>query len=184
VKSTLTSSTLALALGALAIVAFNILGWPVKVRFEEPLLNYWTAVALAIALPLSLFAIGLAITSKSLKIACIMAASCTLLPCSVYAFFAQLHARDIEEKGVDLSYLLLGDVPMGRQNMRLYSTNCGATCSYGLELRAEFDIGAGLKIVRPVWSKYRTDPNAKLQLIGPNHIQVLEAGGIVSDVRL
>lgn len=183
-KSALKSSTLALSLAVLAIIAFNILGWPVKVRFEEPLLNYWAAVALAIALPLSLFAIGFAMTSKSLKTACIMAAACTLLPCSVYAFFAQIEARDVEEKGGDLSYLLLGDVPMGRQNMRLYRTDCGATCSYGLELRAEFDIGVGLKIVRPVWSKYRTDPNAQLRPIGPNHIQVVEEGGIVSDVRL
>lgn len=183
-NSTAKTTTLAVSVVVLAVAIFNMLGWPVKVRFTEPSLNYWAAFALAAALPFSLAGIGFVAQPKVRKVVFSVAAACAVLPCGICAFFAQSEAIDIEEKGVDLTHVLLGEITMGPNTMRLYRTDCGATCSYGLELCEEVDTPVGIKIVRLVWSKYRTARNAQLRSLGPRHIQVIEDGGVISDVRL
>jgi hypothetical protein len=60
----------------------------------------------------------------------------------------------------DLSFRPLGEASTPKAAYRLYQTNCGATCAYGLELRREVDLPVGLRIVSPVWSAYREEPAA------------------------
>lgn len=172
-------TTSVLALGA---IGFNIVGWPVKVRFAEPALNYWSVVVFAALLPIFLIAVGFSARSKAVKVLCTIAAVCLLVPCGIFAFFAQIEARDIKKHGVDLSYILLSELPSGSSVMRLYRTDCGATCSYGLELRSEIDTAIGIKFVRPVWSKYRSERDAQLRAVSSQHIQVVEGRDVVSDV--
>ncbi len=39
--------------------------------------------------------------------------------------------------------------------LRLYRSDCGATCAYGLVLRKELDTGLGIVFVRSLWSRNR-----------------------------
>lgn len=39
--------------------------------------------------------------------------------------------------------------------LRLYRSDCGATCAYGLVLRKELDTGLGIVAVRSLWSRNR-----------------------------
>lgn len=55
----------------------------------------------------------------------------------------------------DGSYELVGQAQAERVSYRLYRTDCGATCSFGLELREELDLPFGVKLVMPKWSMYR-----------------------------
>lgn len=59
------------------------------------------------------------------------------------------------ENNVDPSFELLSQRQVKSVYYRLYRTNCGATCAYGLVLRKEYDLILGVKVVTPMWSQYR-----------------------------
>ena len=77
-----------------------------------------------------------------------------LLPSLMISGCAALEAPRVNEK-VDGSYELISEASGKSSNFRLYRTNCGATCAFGLDLREERDMFLGVKLVSPIWSLYR-----------------------------
>ena len=92
--------------------------------------------------------------TKWLRTLVIVLSVLLLLPCAVIAGCATLEAPTANEKG-DGSYELISEASDGSKNFRLYRTNCGATCAFGLDLREEREILWGAKLVSPMWSLYR-----------------------------
>jgi len=76
------------------------------------------------------------------------------------------------EGGSDPSYRLLSEVGRPLGSYRLYQTNCGATCAYGLELRREYSALGLLSAVSPVWQAAAEDA-ATLRVAGDGRVQVV-----------
>jgi hypothetical protein len=87
-------------------------------------------------------------------VALALAAAVTALPCAVFVFFSLLTAPT---SGIDASFEKISQIQNGRLAFRLYRTNCGAICSFGLALRREIDLPLGLKLVTTLWGKDRED---------------------------
>lgn len=168
----------------LLVVAFNLADWSFKVRFTHPALNYWFTALLSVALPTSLAAAIWSIKRKLVRVLGLVLSLLLAVPAFIFALLAGYEAIRIQEQGHDGSFELLSEVASGSNAYRLYLTNCGATCAFGLELQRELDTPMGLKIVWPLWSKYRTDPNATLRLESENEVQVIENGALVASVAI
>lgn len=164
------------------LLLFNLGGWPLKIRFAAPSMNYWFVALLSIAVPISLALAAMTFQRRALKAVGIAVAAIATLPALLFSTFAAFEAVKIGKEGRDASYQLLGDISHGRYTYRLYLTNCGATCAYGLDLRRELDSSVGLKLVWPVWSKYRTEPSAELRLVD-GVIQIIENGVVIGSVE-
>jgi hypothetical protein len=131
------------------------MGWPNQPRFSSPTLNYWFFAIAAIAFPALIAWLASGLTAKwSRRVQYGLA--CTLvLPCLLMTSCAVLEAPSI--RTADGSYEFLSEANDGSVTYRLYRTNCGATCAYGLDLRRKRDLFFGIKLVSPVWSKYQAD---------------------------
>jgi hypothetical protein len=165
------------------IIAFNFIGWPFGIRFIYTPLNYWAALLLSLALPLSALNVGSRFKSKALRISGVVVSLIVLMPCLAVSLFIGVEAFDVQRTNNDSSLELLHQIPVGIFKYRLYRTDCGATCSFGLNLRKEIDTPLGLKLVRSVWSKYREDAG-KLALLPGKEIQVINQSGVVGSVSL
>ncbi|RTE86970.1 MULTISPECIES: hypothetical protein [Gammaproteobacteria] len=64
---------------------------------------------------------------------------------------------------------------------RLYQTNCGATCDFGLLLQKEIDTPLGFRFVKEVWSM-SSAYEAEL-LITPDRVQVFYEGAVVANLE-
>ena len=150
--------SLSVAFAALAAIAVltvqSLLHLPYQIRFSSPALNYWLVACSAFAVPVLLFWISRKLETKWLRTLVIVLSVLLLLPCAVIAGCATLEAPTANEKG-DGSYELISEASDGSKNFRLYRTNCGATCAFGLDLREEREILWGAKLVSPMWSLYR-----------------------------
>lgn len=167
----------------IGIIAINFVGWPFGVRFNYTPLNYWAALLLSIALPLSVFNVGIRLGNKILRILGICVSLLVAAPSLTASLFIGAEALDVQSKNNDSSLELLHQIPVGIFTYRLYRTDCGATCAFGLSLRKEIDTPIGLKLVRSVWSKYREDV-AKLIVIPDKEIQVVGPNGFIGSVSL
>ncbi len=93
-------------------------------------------------------------------------------------------AIDIVLNGRDRSFDLIDEKRVNDSHIRLYLTDCGATCSFGLVLRKEFDTPFGLKIVKSLWKAPDTSgEDVKLQLPSDDEVDVLEQGTILARIR-
>lgn len=175
-------AVIVLSATVIAIIGLNI-GLPVKLRFADAVLNYWAALILALLLPFAAGSLGALAQPRSRWLIFFAVWFAFAVPCSIFSLLTYWEARDIKERGADLSYQLLDTVPGDDSVFRLYLTNCGATCSWGLDLRSEFDGPFGIRIVRSIWSAYKTDNDARLMQIRPGLLQVMEAGGTTHEVQ-
>ena len=153
-----------------AIAAFNFIGWPLQIRFTNLTLNYWFSGALALSIPLSLGWFCFALPNRRARVAGVALSVIALLPGVLFALLAITEAPSIGAKD-DPSFELLSDARLDQSHYRLYRTNCGATCAYGLSLRREIDSPVGFKFVWPLWSKYREDEGT-IKVVGTSEIQV------------
>lgn len=152
------SYSLFLALATLALIvvvtAQSIYKLPYQVRFSLPALNYWVSAGMALSVPFLLFWISLSLRRKWIRGLVMALSILLLLPSLVISGCAALEAPTVSEN-VDGSYELISEATGEASTFRLYRTNCGATCAFGLDLREEREIFLGVKLVSPVWSLYR-----------------------------
>src|ERR671921_1988970 len=52
---------------------------------------------------------------------------------------------------------LLYRTRVGGRNLGVYRTNCGATCSFGIDVRQELQLFPGILLVHPEWGWYPAD---------------------------
>lgn len=145
-----------IALGfILVLFAQAMLGLPYRPRMTAPLGNYWAVAILAVLTPLLLFLVARTTQRKWIRQTCQVTVGLLAFPCLFVSGCAVLEAPRPSE--TDEAYELLAEERAERVSYRLYRTNCGATCSFGLELREELDLPLGVKLVTPKWSLYRAD---------------------------
>ncbi|MFZ4285640.1 hypothetical protein [Variovorax sp. HJSM1_2] len=129
------------------------LGLPYQLRFENSAANYWAVVIGSLMIPFLLLRLSRPLAEPGPRqlgtaIAILLAVPCLLLS-SCAAFLAPSAGLP------DDSYELISEVQSDKTAYRLYRTNCGATCAFGLNLREERDLFGGLKLVSQKWSLYR-----------------------------
>lgn len=86
-----------------------------------------------------------------MKISGILCSILIAIPAFILGMFAFMGAQDALENGEDASLEYLKQAKSELGTYRLYRTNCGATCDYGLDLRREIDLPIGIKLVDSVW---------------------------------
>ncbi len=136
----------------LAVFAQAMLDLPYRIRLANPAANYWAVAVLSILAPILVLTLARSINKAWLRRMGLVVSVLIALPCLAVSSCAMLEAPEFSE--TDGSYELLSEAYGGRFAYRLYRTNCGATCSYGLELREELVLPLGLKLVSPKWSLY------------------------------
>ena len=175
--------TLGVLLVAVLLAAALNLWLPVKLRFASPAMNYWAVCVLAATLPVAAATLVALIVPvrrwATFGVVCLFCA----IPCWAIALFAYYEAVSVQEQGDDGSFLLLDSLAVENVNYRLYLSDCGATCSWGMVLRAERDGPFGMKLVRSIWSEYRTLDEAQLTQVGPGVLRVVEKDGTAHDFR-
>lgn len=134
----------------LAIFAQAALDLPYRLRWASPMANYWTVATLWVLTPVLVYLVARSLPSKWLRVSGFVVAAALILPCLMISSFALLEAPQSSE--IDLTFILLSEKDAGRLAYRLYRTDCGATCAFGLQLREEIDLLFGLKLVTPTWS--------------------------------
>jgi hypothetical protein len=137
----------------LALIAQAMLDLPFRIRSENPATNYWIVAGLSILAPVLLFLVARPIPNALVRRTGLVAAAVIAIPCVAVSSCAMLEAPKLSER--DGSYELLSEAYAGPLAYRLYRTNCGATCAFGLELREERELPLGMKLVSPRWSLYR-----------------------------
>lgn len=145
----------------LFIVLFNWIGWPYHIRFDYIPLNYLAYSFLCFSLPVSALLASSLLISKTLKVSGVVCSVLIAIPAFLLGGFAFIGAQDVIESGEDASFEYLKQTKSDLGTYRLYRTNCGATCAYGLDLRKEMELPLGIKLVKTVWSQNRID-NADL----------------------
>jgi hypothetical protein len=144
-----------LSLFVIAIVLSNWLDFVYKIRFYNVYYNYLVYTILCVLLPLSVFSLSALTNNNIIKISGLSFAAVSLMPALILAFFANIETNSIKKQGSDPSFKLLDQAINNKITYRLYRTDCGATCAYGLSLQKEIDTSLGIKFVYPVWSIYK-----------------------------
>lgn len=166
---------LTLILGSALQATFD---WPYRLRFASPAANYWAVAIGGILVPILLLWLSRPLARPwvrrtGMTLACLM-----VVPCLLISSCAALEAPSPGSS--DSSYELLSEVQTGSSAFRLYRTNCGATCAFGLDLREERDLFGGLKMVSSKWGMYRAS-DGELRLDQAS-VLVVDAGRIVARV--
>jgi hypothetical protein len=162
----------------LAVLAQAVLELPYRPRFASPTANYWAVAALSALTPLIAYFLARRVPRKWLRRIGYVGATALLLPCLLISSCAMLEAP--RPFGPDTSYEFLSEARAGRFAYRLYRTNCGATCAYGLDLREELNLPFGTKLVSPIWSLYRaSEGTVKLE---ESSVVVVNGGGVLGKV--
>lgn len=170
---------IALLTFAVVGIALQFVSEPYTVRFAFAPANYWVAAASCVALPLGIAWLGARAMSKAVRVGVLVAATLLALPFGGYALLVLISAPQGTE---DLSLLPLGEASVPQAHYRLYQTNCGATCAFGLELRRELDIPGGLRIVSPVWSAHREEP-AAVRFTEQGTVEVYRGGHVLVSLK-
>lgn len=166
-----------LAAIVILIIAVNWIGLPYQVRFNSPYLNYWAFSALCLLLPVSLVVSAMHAEKKLIKVFCFTLSMVVVFPAFFLALFSGLEGKVAMDEGVDSSLVLIDEASSSRGFFRLYVTNCGATCSYGLLLRREIDTPVGIKFVQHEWSMYK-EREASLE-VGAGIVKVVKEDRIL-----
>jgi hypothetical protein len=142
--------------GVACVLAHAFSSLPFQIRFPFPVLNWLIAVALAWTLPTALVWLAGRTRRKYVKVSACILALAFALGSLVFSMFAVLGSA--MESGV--SWELLSEAKSRQAHYRLYRTDCGATCAFGLALRQEYDLPLRMKVISPVWSLYRESEGA------------------------
>jgi hypothetical protein len=148
------NTTARAALGVAASIsafATTLISGPWVPRFTFEPLNYWFVAASALAIPASLIWLAIAIPGFWRKALAFVAASSSAIPMVPLGLISLAEANSAAA-GNNLSHLRLAEISRGHTTYRLYRTDCGATCAYGLQLRKEIDALGVIKLVSTVWS--------------------------------
>ena len=140
-----------------ASVAFFWVDSPIKLRALNPAINYALYSFVCFLMPISILGVGWVLSKKWLRILSLIIAIVIGIPNSFLGILAFDEAMRIQHLGYDPSLAFLKEVLEGDYRYRLYRTNCGATCAFGLELRKERFFPYGIKLVQPIWSFYGAD---------------------------
>lgn len=139
-----------LLLALLAGVIFQVIAsWPYQIRFESTWVNHWVFAVAAISFPFLAGWLALSLPGAWVRVLAQIFIILLFIPCLLIASCAALEAPRIGE--VDKGYELISEAADGAVTYRLYRTNCGATCSYGLSLREERTLFLGAKLVSHTW---------------------------------
>lgn len=153
-QTTKTANSISWVLLALLLATFaqGALKLPYQLRFDSPGLNYWIFAVAAISFPMVVFSVAVSLSTKWARWLTFCCALLLAIPCLTMASCAAIEAP---VGGRDLSYELISEAKDGNLAYRLYRTNCGAMCEFGLDLREERQVFLGLKLVTPIWSHPR-----------------------------
>ena len=167
--------TFAFILGLLAQALGDL---PYRPRFGSPTANYWAVAAMAVLVPVLVVVMARMVPRTWLRRGGYIAAAVLALPCLLVSSCAITEAPGLSHE--DAAYELLSEARAGRVAYRLYRTNCGATCAYGLDLREELDLPFGAKLVSPRWSLYRASEGiVKLE---PSAVLVVRGDDVLAKV--
>jgi hypothetical protein len=147
-----------IVLGALVVGQF--FAQPsVALRFEAPVANYAGFAVGSMALVFGLAWLATHARARPKRIALAGLAALAFLLLALPTSVALLEIPSVAG-GEDLSSVKLAEHRLPAGVLRLYRTDCGATCAYGLALSHEYSVLPGVKVVREVWSAYRVDSGA------------------------
>jgi hypothetical protein len=152
IKGTLITPLLLLAV-MLGATAQGVFGLPYQLRLSSATANYWTFSAAVVLFPILLGWLAMSISKRRIRRFSFVCVILLALPCLAISSCAALEAPQVGHG--DLSYELLSEANDDAITYRLYRTNCGATCPYGLALRKERNLFLGVKLVSPLWSQYQ-----------------------------
>lgn len=174
---------LALFATAISFTAYGItwINGPWLPRFSYDPLNYWFTGLAALSVPVSLLAVGACskrMWPGALTILAAIIIAVPLVPFGAIAIYESSNTKDEQH----LSHQLLAERVAYGHLYRLYRTDCGATCSFGLELRREIEVLRYLKLVKPIWSRYQED-TATLQSSPNGELQVVRGLNILHTVK-
>lgn len=147
----------------LASVGFFWVDLPLKLRAVNPAVNYAIYSLFCFLVPLSIIALGWALRRVWFRVVAIVLVVIVGLPSGFLGILAFDNALRIQRLGYDPALEFLTEVTAGDYRYRLYRTNCGATCAFGLELRKEQFLPFSVKLIRPIWSFYGAE-DGKLAL--------------------
>jgi hypothetical protein len=122
--------------------------WPIAVRFQIDTLNYYFVALLLVSVPVVLFWISLGLRSWR-RIAGASIAVLLIAVCLIPAYWAFTSAPQFGEPGTQI----LDVAELDGFVYKLYQTDCGAPCDFGLLLREEHNLPLGLKTVGNIWVK-------------------------------
>lgn len=163
-----------------ASVAFFWIDLPITIRAIKSEINYAVYSFFCFLIPISIVAMGWAYAKNWIRVLSIIIAVLVGLPVGFVGMVAFDEALRVRRLGKDPSLEFLKEVSVGDYRYRLYRTNCGATCAFGLRLQKERFIPIGLKFVRPIWSYYGAE-DGELTLLD-KEIQVKFEGDMVAKV--
>lgn len=158
-----------------------VLPGPWLIRFSFDPLNYWFAAMAAFAVPLSVALVARAVRSVWSGALLYLAALALAIPLVPFGAIALLESNNTQD-GKHLSRIPLSEVSRHGSTFRLYRTDCGATCAYGLELRREIELLGVVKLASPLWSKYRED-HADLHLLADGQVTVVQGELVLYSFR-
>jgi hypothetical protein len=153
----------------------SVMNFPHQPRFTSSALNYWAVAFAALLLPVLIGLVALTLPQARRRRFGVILAGLLGLPCFFVSSCAALDAPALASS--DLSYELLSEARSDSTVWRLYRTNCGATCAFGLDLREERELLGGIKLVSPKWSQYRASEGV-LQLEGTK-VRVVDDGALL-----
>ncbi len=156
---------------SLAAFALTLISVPVAIRFTFAPLNYWFTGLSALSVPASALFWAKSMPVSSNRSLALALAAVVAVPLVPYGLLALSESARMEGAS-DPSYRLLSEVGRPIGSYRLYQTNCGASCSYGLELRREFSALNFVSAVRPVWQAAAEDA-ATLRAAANGSVQVV-----------
>lgn len=138
----------------MAGILFFAIDLPTALRTENPSVNYVVYALFCFLIPIAVATAGLSVPKRWPLVLSLFTAVTVGIPLGVLGILAINEAMRIQRIGHDPSLQPLQGAGDGVYQYRLYRTNCGATCAFGLELRKERPLLMGLKLVRPIWSLY------------------------------
>ncbi len=143
-------AVLGLILGTFLQSALDL---PYRLRFANSAVNYWAVAVAALLVPILAWWIARSFPKAWSRRIGMALAVFLGFPSLLVSSCAALEAPALTE--ADASYELLSEARAGSVVYRLYRTSCGATCAFGLDLREEREFLSGIKVVSPLWSRYR-----------------------------
>lgn len=157
----------------------SALDMPYRPRFANSALNFWAVAIAALLVPILTGWVARSFSPAWPRRVGLALAVLLSLPCLLVSSCAALEAPAFAE--ADTGYELLSEARAGAVIYRLYRTNCGATCAFGLDLREEREFLGGIKLVSPLWSLYRASEG---QLhVGQSAVRVINGGVVLAEVK-
>jgi len=152
---------------------FNWIGWPLEFRFEDSHRNYFFIAGLCSLLPILLFIKVIMSNIDSKLLLASLSSICLSFFCLIVGYFAYSDGLKAYERGTDGSFEVIDEVTFEGFNYKLYRTNGGATTSYGLVLREEYQLAFGVKAVGRIFEKYKAS-DARIYLDGSILVLVIQ----------